>query len=40
MEKKTETTLVYWGFRGDNGKEKWKLQGLLGLGFQGVGFRV
>ena len=25
MEKKMDTTIVYWGYIGDNGKRKWKL---------------
>ena len=31
MEKKMETTMVYWGYRGDNGKENGNYYGILGL---------
>ena len=37
MEKKMETTAVYWGYRSCRG---YKGLGVLGLRVQGVGFRV
>ena len=31
MEKKMDTTIVYWGFYGDNGKENGYYYSILGL---------
>ena len=31
MEKKKETTIVYWGLYGENGKENGKYHSILGL---------
>ena len=31
MENEMETTLVYWGFRGDNGKENGNYFSILGF---------